>query len=119
MEEKQTKLVKIISKFNCQSFPLDETAIEISVEDLEQIGITKCFDVENNCVIDYDNTKDLRVQEINNRIIELKKLLADSDYRAIKYAEGEYSEEQYAPYKAQRQAYRQEINQLEEELKTL
>ena len=118
-EIKQTKLVKVIGQFNCQSFPLDDTAIEVSLEDLEQIGITKCFDVENNCVMDYDNTRDLRTQEINNRISELKKLLADSDYRAIKYAEGEYSEEQYAPYKAQRQAYRQEINQLEEELKTL
>ena len=120
MEEiKQTKLVKIIGKFNCQSFPLDDTAIEVSLEDLEQIGITKCFDVENNCVIDYDNSKELRIQEINERIDELKRLLQDSDYRAIKYAEGLYTEEEYAPYKAQRKAYRDEINQLEEELNSL
>ena len=120
MEEiKQTKMVKIIGKFNCQSFPLDETAIEVSLEDLEQIGITKCFDVENNCVIDYDNTKDVRIREINERIAELKQLLAQTDYRAIKYAEGMYTEEEYAPYKAQRSAYREEINQLEEELSTL
>jgi len=118
-EKKPSKMVKIISKFNCQSFPLDETAIEVSLEDLEQMGITKCFDVENNCVIDYDNTKDVRIKEINERIVELKQLLAQSDYRAIKYAEGMYTEEEYAPYKAQRKAYRDEINQLEEELSTL
>lgn len=120
MEEiKQTKLVKIIGQFNCQSFPLDETAIKVSLEDLEQIGITKCFDVENNCVIDYDDTRDLRTQEINNRISELKKLLADSDYRAIKYAEGQYTFQEYQPYLLQRKAWRDEINQLEIELNNL
>ena len=57
-------LVKILNKFNCQSFPLDETAIEVPQEILEQIGITKCFDVENNMVIDYDNSEDLRLQQL-------------------------------------------------------
>ena len=118
-EIKQTKMVKILSQFNCQSYPLDNTAIEVSLEDLEQIGKTKCFDVENNCVIDYDNSKRVRIDEINNRIIELKQLLSDSDYRAIKYAEGLYTQEEYAPYKYQRQSYRDEINQLEEELNNL
>lgn len=51
-----------------------------------------------------------------HRISELKQLLADTDYRAIKYAEGYYTEEEYAPYKALRQSYRDEINKLEEEL---
>lgn len=50
------------------------------------------------------------------RISELKQLLADTDYRAIKYAEGYYTEEEYAPYKALRQSYRDEINNLEQEL---
>jgi len=116
VETKPTKLVKILSKFNCQAYPLDDTAIEVTLEDLEQIGITKCFDVENNCVIDYDNTEDLRKQEIQERIIELKELLKETDYRAIKYAEGCYTEEQYQPYKELRQSYRQEINELEKEL---
>ena len=49
-------LVKIISKFNCQSFPIDDTAIEVPQEVLDLIGQKYCFDVENNRVIDYDNT---------------------------------------------------------------
>jgi len=118
-EKKSSKMVKIISKFNCQSFPLDETAIEVSLDDLAQMGITKCFDVENNCVIDYDSTKDVRIREINERIAELKQLLAQTDYRAIKYAEGLYTQEEYAQYKFIRQGYRDEINTLEEELKEL
>ena len=111
-----TKMVKILNKFNCQSFPLDETAIEISEEDLQQIGITKCFDVENNCVIDYTGLSLEEKATKIKRIIELKQLLSQSDFRAIKYAEGLYTEEEYLPYKEQRQSYRDEINALEQEL---
>ena len=51
-----------------------------------------------------------------DRIAELKGLLAASDYKAIKYSEGLMTEEEYAPIKVQRQAWRAEINELEEEL---
>ena len=48
-----------------------------------------------------------------NRIAELKRNLADTDYQAIKYAEGMIGENDYRPIKAQRQAWRDEINELE------
>ena len=51
-----------------------------------------------------------------NRIQELKDFLAATDYQAIKHSEGLLTEEEYAAIKAQRQAWRAEINQLEEEL---
>lgn len=47
------------------------------------------------------------------RIEELKTLLSSTDYQAIKFAEGAISEEQYAPIREQRQAWRNEINELE------
>lgn len=50
------------------------------------------------------------------RIFELKKNLSNTDYKAIKYAEGLISEEEYAEIKASRQAWRDEINELEKEL---
>ena len=50
------------------------------------------------------------------RIAELKRNLQNTDYQAIKYAEGELSAEDYASTKAQRQSWRAEINQLESEL---
>ena len=50
------------------------------------------------------------------RVEEFKKKLANTDYQAIKYAEGELAEEEYAPIKAQRKAWREEINRIEEEL---
>lgn len=47
-------------------------------------------------------------------IKELKQKLEDTDYKAIKYAEGHISEEEYAPIKAERQEWRNRINELEE-----
>lgn len=49
------------------------------------------------------------------RIEELKKKLSDTDYKAIKYAEGWISAEEYEPIRLERQAVRNEINQLEAE----
>lgn len=43
----------------------------------------------------------------------LKKKLADTDYKAIKYAEGLISDEEYKPIKAERQRIRDEINRFE------
>lgn len=47
------------------------------------------------------------------RINYLKKQLLITDYQAIKYAEGQISEQDYAPIKQQRQAWRDEINALQ------
>lgn len=48
-----------------------------------------------------------------SEIAELKQRLAASDYQAIKYAEGHFTDEEYAPIKAERQAWRNRINELE------
>lgn len=49
----------------------------------------------------------------SREILRLKRLLSETDYKAIKYAEGQLSEEEYAPIKAQRQLWREQINALE------
>lgn len=48
------------------------------------------------------------------RILELKGCLVDTDYVVIKIAEGAATPEQYADVIAQRQAWREEIRQLQE-----
>ena len=45
---------------------------------------------------------------------ELKLYLKETDFRAIKYAEGAYTEEEYAPYKEAREKARARINEIEE-----
>lgn len=50
-----------------------------------------------------------RVAEIER----LKEQLAATDYKAIKHAEGWLTADEYAPTKAQRQQWRERINELE------
>lgn len=58
-----------------------------------------------------------RENKLKCDIINLKLKLKASDYQAIKYVEGAITEEEFAPMKAQRQMWRDEINRLENELK--
>ena len=119
----QKRKVQIRDKFRCDFIEyipeneLDETKqLDLTDEERYAIGKTKCFDLETNTLIDYDTSQDVLKQKKLERISELKSLLSATDYKAIKYAEGLLSEEEYAPIKSQRQAYRDEINKLEFEL---
>lgn len=75
--------------------------------------------VENDKVVvkDYELTeeqeKNIRSIELNQEINLYKEKLYATDYKAIKYAEGLYTEEEYYPIKAERQSYRDKINELE------
>lgn len=51
-----------------------------------------------------------------NEMYKFKEKLAETDYKAIKFAEGELTEEEYAPTREERRAWRDEINRLEAEL---
>jgi hypothetical protein len=62
---------------------------------------------------------DLENRTICIQIQELKNQLAATDYKAIKYAEGLISDEEYAAIRSERQAWREEINALEAELEGL
>lgn len=56
------------------------------------------------------------IQDINREINVLKKRLFDTDYKAIKYAEGWLTDKEYAEVKAQREEWRKRINKLEASL---
>lgn len=56
-----------------------------------------------------------RILTIQSEIAGYKQILTQTDYKAIKYAEGQLSVEEYAPVKASRQELRDKINELEEE----
>lgn len=57
--------------------------------------------------------------EIVRKINLLKIKLKATDYKAIKYAEGEITAEEYAETKAKRRAWRVEINTLQSELRQI
>lgn len=57
--------------------------------------------------------EEIAQQQREAEIWSLKEQLRESDYKAIKYAEGWITAEDYAPIKAQRQEWRERINELE------
>ena len=52
-------------------------------------------------------------EKAQERIAELKQMLADADYWTSKRVDGEYTEEEWAEKVAIRKAWRAEINELE------
>ena len=60
-----------------------------------------------------------RIAEIKDRIRVLKYNLEHTDYKQAKWLDGALSEEEYAPVREKRQEWRNKINALEEELKSL
>ena len=59
----------------------------------------------------------MTIQEINDRIIFLKRQLEASDYKVLKHIEGKLSQKEYEKVLTQRQEWRDEINELEAQLK--
>ena len=55
-------------------------------------------------------TRNEKIKEQSEQIMQLRGQLHNTDYKAIKYAEGELTEEEYAPIREQRKAWRNEIN---------
>ena len=53
------------------------------------------------------------------RLIQLKNFLRETDYIALKYAEGEITMSEFSTIRENRRAWRAEINALESELKAL
>ena len=53
-------------------------------------------------------------EEITSEINAFEILLSQTDYQALKYGEGQISEEDYTPIKAQRQEWRDRINELQQ-----
>lgn len=82
--------------------------IEYNVKTKQQQVVQKEVEISNP-----------RIAEAEHRMQEILMLLQAGDYKTIKYAEGAYSEEEYAPIKAERQALRLEYNALEVELKDI
>ena len=86
---------------------------------------------EHNCYIEEieakeDGTRQFQIKQIpqktedekliekyQSEIVELKKYLSDTDYKAIKFAEGEITESDYQEVKSQRHDARVKINELE------
>ena len=83
----------------------------IRIEDTQQSDINGWTYRKEVCPMKTET--DLLKDQYRLEIQQLKKQLSDTDYKAIKYAEGQISEEDYASVRELRQGYRDRINYLE------
>lgn len=90
----------------CYETTLDHIPTQTEIESIEQAARDK-----ETLISDM-----LHRSEMLREIEGLKQQLADTDYKAIKYAEGWITAEDYAPTKAERQSIRNRINELQEEI---
>ena len=61
--------------------------------------------------------KELINNMLNTRIAELKAKLFETDYKAIKFFEGEMSEAEYSSTRIERKIWREEINRLQSQIR--
>ena len=83
----------------------------IAIED------TQVSDIDDNLyrkeLCPMKTEEDLLKDQYRLEITQLKKQLSDSDYKAIKFAEGQINESEYSAIRELRQGYRDRINELE------
>lgn len=95
--------------------PNDNIELDLSTIDLAYLNAYQYLDGE--LVLDEVKLKELKGEEDKRtkaeQIAELKKQLADTDYKALKYVDGWFTEEEYAPIKAMREELREKIRLLE------
>ena len=83
----------------------------ISKDDVKQSDINGWTYIKDKCPM--KTADDISRDEAKARIFELKNFLAATDYKAIKYAEGALTADEYEPDRQARAGARTEINRLE------
>ena len=95
----------------------EEDVYELNASEMN-LDYLNCYKLVNDEVIfdeeKYNALVDTKAKA--EQIAELKKQLADTDYEAIKYSEGWFTDEEYAPIKANRETLREQIRALESDI---
>ena len=99
----------------------DGRILSVTFEEYATAEMPNVETLPDGDVTDYKYIDDVYVYEPlpkaddnSTRIAELKQMLADTDYIVIKIAEGVATWDEYPGIKEQRQAWREEINKLEQ-----
>lgn len=121
-EKSNGNVLNITSESNANELrkAIPETYDFIFVNELPQvIPYRQVLKVINNALtvenlqLSAEQEKEISIIEINTKIDILKGQLAETDYKALKFIDGEFTEEEYAPIREERKNYRIKINELE------
>ena len=127
-EKTDGKVLSITTKDNEEELKksISESKDFIFVENLPTIKqFRQVLKVKNKTLIVEDlqltkeQEKNIIYLETQIEIDKYKKLLEETDYKALKFIDGEFTEEEYAPIREERKIYRVKINELEDKLKNI
>lgn len=92
----------------------EEDTFELNPSEMN-LEYLNCYKlVDDEIILDEEKLKAKTDEKAKaEQIAELKKQLSATDYEAIKYSEGWFTEEEYAPIKAMREELREQIRALE------
>lgn len=80
-----------------------------SDDELKSLGLYEYSEAELK-----ELEKENKLNELRNEYYNAMTELSSTDYKAIKYAEGYYTEEEYKPIKEQREKIREKVRELED-----
>lgn len=92
--------------YSFQIVDVPDDCIDCSFEDFEKENKKFVFSLSN-----YNKRK--QVENAYKTIADFKRLLQETDYLAIKFAEGAIGQDEFIKTKMLRQSYRDQINELE------
>ena len=127
-EKSDGKVLSVTTKDNEEELKksISESKDFIFVENLPTIKqFRQVLKVKNKTLIVEDlqltkeQEKNVIYLETQIEIDKYKKLLEETDYKALKFIDGEFTEEEYAPIREERKIYRVKINELEDKLKNI
>ena len=127
-EKSDGKVLSITTKDNEEELKksISESKDFIFVENLPTVKqFRQVLKVKNKTLIVEDlqltkeQEKNIIYLETQIEIDKYKKLLEETDYKALKFIDGEFTEEEYAPIREERKSYRVKINELEDKLKNI
>lgn len=127
-EKSNGNVLNITSESNADELrkAIPETSDFIFVDELPQvIPYRQVLKVVNNALtvenlqLTAEQEKNISIMEITVQINALKEQLAETDYKALKFIDGEFTEEEYAPIREERKNYRIKINELEKCLENI
>ena len=127
-EKSDGKVLSITTKDNEEELKksISESKDFIFVENLPTVKqFRQVLKVKNKTLIVEDlqltkeQEKNIIYLETQIEIDKYKKLLEETDYKALKFIDGEFTEEEYTPIREERKSYRVKINELEDKLKNI
>lgn len=119
LEIKHAEQLEIAGKGHYEiikEYPNGGKDLKYIVEQEYKPAIKEYTEIKNILVYIPFSEEKLKKDKITHEIRTYKKLLADTDYQAIKYFESELTTDEYAPIKQKRKEWREKIKILENEL---